>query len=130
MNLFVNLLIIGAGGFLGAIARYLLGGAAHALIPRETFPFGTLVVNVVGCLIIGALMYLFDERQLFGQRTLFFAVTGFLGALTTFSAFSYETMSLVDDHKWGLALLNVGASLFLCLGAVILGRAGARLLGI
>ncbi len=125
----INLFIVGAGGFLGAIARYLLGGAAQR-VSGGTFPLGTLAVNVLGCLLIGVLMYAIENRPLLDPRTRLFAVIGFLGAFTTFSAFGHETIALIRDGEWALALLNAGANLFLCLGAVILGRFAAKLAGI
>ena len=79
--------IIGSGGFLGALARYGLSGAVHSWIPFTTFPYGTVVVNLLGCFGIGALTGLAESRQMFGPEFRAFALIGLLGGFTTFSTF-------------------------------------------
>lgn len=111
-----EILGIGIGGFFGSIARYLLSG----WISRYTtlsFPFGTLAVNMVGSFILGLIMAL-SLRTLLVSDTLRIVVgVGFLGALTTFSTFSYETMRLIGERSWYLAVWNIGLNLFGCLVA-------------
>jgi CrcB protein len=122
----VKLLLVGVGGFFGAIARYGISG----LFARSAFPTGTLAVNVLGCLAIGNLMGLVVERQFFSPETRVLWMTGFLGALTTFSTFGYETIELVREGSGRLALLNVAASVVLGLGAVVLGWLLVRWTGV
>ncbi len=102
----VELLIIGIGGFLGAIARYGLSGLVHRWW-QIAFPTGTLVVNVLGCLVIGAFLALVEERQLFGERARLFVQIGLLGSFTTFSTFGFETLQLLRTREFVPATLNV-----------------------
>jgi len=120
-----RLLLIGVGGFLGSVARYLLSGIVQTLLRSETFPFGTLAVNVLGCFVVGLVSYLADSRGAFTADTRAFIVVGVLGGFTTFSAFGNETINLVRDAEPGLALTNVLAHMLVALGAVWAGRATA-----
>lgn len=100
---------IGSAGFLGAVSRYQIGEwiGRHT---RSAFPWGTLAVNLSGCLLLGFLITVLSER-LVRQPDLRAAVTvGFLGAYTTFSTFAHETLRLGEDGSSGLAVLNVAAS--------------------
>lgn len=117
----IKLLLIGAGGFVGSILRYLLSGAVQAASQSITFPYGTLVVNVIGCFLIGFFSELTEGRGLFQPETRAFLIVGILGGFTTFSTFGNETMNLLRDGEWALALLNVGAQVVLGLGGVWLG---------
>ena len=101
-----NCLIIGLGGFLGAIARYIVALWIGQRWGR-TFPLGTFVVNVSGSFLISLLMSLFTERFMVNPQLRLFLVIGFLGAYTTFSTFEYETGNLVKDGEWSMALANV-----------------------
>ena len=112
-------LLVATGGMIGAVARYWLSGVASTLSSR--FPYGTLLVNLVGCFIIGAFLTLAYERFNWSPDLRIFFVVGFLGAFTTFSAFSYETVSLLREGTYAYAVLNMAASLFGCLAATILG---------
>jgi CrcB protein len=116
-----KLLIIGAGGFIGSVLRYVISGLAQTLSQSIAFPYGTLAVNVVGCLCIGFISELADSRALMGGDTRLFLIVGILGGFTTFSAFGNETMNLIRDGEMALALMNVGAQVLLGLGAVWLG---------
>jgi len=104
-----KLLIIGLGGFLGAITRYWVALWIGEKWGR-TFPLGTFVVNVSGSFLIGLLMPIFTVKFLVNPQWRLFLVVGFLGAYTTFSTFEYETSALITDGEWFLALLNVVAS--------------------
>jgi len=104
-----NILIIGIGGFLGAVARY----AVAVWIGQKwgrSFPMGTFVINVSGSFLIGLLMVLFTERYLVNPQWRLLLVVGFLGAYTTFSTFEFETGSLIKDGEWMMAMLNVFGS--------------------
>lgn len=116
-----NLFLVGAGGFLGSISRYAVGGAVHRFLDNPWFPYGTATVNIVGCFIIGLLGGLLDSRQLFSPETRLFLMVGFLGGFTTFSSFGYETITLARDAQLLSAFWNVGLQIFLGLSAVWLG---------
>jgi len=119
----LKFLAVGAGGFLGAVSRYLLNGWMHRKFPGF-LPAGTLLVNVIGCLAIGVLMGLVIERRLGPEHELIrvLLITGFLGSLTTFSTFAYETVELIQEDQWRPAIVNVSSNLVLGLAAVWLGR--------
>lgn len=120
------ILLSGLGGFIGSAGRYLLGGWVHGLVPLTTFPIGTLVVNVSGCLVIGLLGGLVEARQLFGPDLRVFLFIGVLGGFTTFSSFAYETLALARDAEFARALLNIAAQMILGLSAAWLGFASVR----
>ncbi len=124
-----KLLLIGAGGFLGSILRYLMSGFAQSLSQSTVFPYGTLAVNMLGCLCIGFLSRLCTSSALIGADTQAFLVVGILGGFTTFSAFGNETMNLIREGEAALALLNVGAQVLLGLGAVWFGYTLAAAIG-
>lgn len=113
----LNLLIIGAGGFMGAILRYLTGIGVHRLLNTYAFPYGTLTVNVVGCTVIGLLAGLAASRGIMGPELRTFLFIGLLGGFTTFSTFGFETLMIADGGRLGLALVNVLANVGLGLGA-------------
>ncbi len=101
-----NYLIIGLGGFFGAVSRYIVAlwiGQRWGRI----FPLGTFVINISGSFLIGLLMSLFTEKFMVNPQIRLFLVIGFLGAFTTFSTFEYETGTLVKDGEWSIALANV-----------------------
>ena len=123
MNL-ESILFVGAGGFLGAIFRYLIIlGVDQIPVATSAFPYGTLAVNVAGCLIIGLMGGLASSHGLFvpGSGSRMFLSVGILGGFTTFSAFGYDTLMLARDGSFLLALGNVGLQVVLGLGAVWLG---------
>jgi CrcB protein len=118
---------IGLGGVLGANARYQVGiWAADRW--GTVFPWGTLIINVTGSLVLGFFLTLVTERFSGRPTTRLFVATGFLGAYTTFSTFGYETVRLLQDGDLLRALANVVASLTLGIAAVFLGIAAARAL--
>ncbi len=120
-----NVLIIGIGGFLGAIARY---GLALWIGQRwgSNFPLGTFVINVSGCFLIGLLMALFADRFLINPQWRLLLVVGFLGAYTTFSTFEYETGALLKDGEWFMAMLNITLSVVVGFVALKLGEIIAK----
>ena len=116
-------MLIGMGGFFGAILRYAVGGAIQGLSKSALFPIGTLGVNVIGCLLIGFLSYLVEYRSMLSVEIRVFLMIGLLGAFTTYSTFGNETFELMRESSYLPALINVGAHLLLGLTAVWLGRA-------
>ncbi len=117
-----NLIIIGLGGFCGAVLRYLISGGVQRWSQSVDFPYGTLAVNLLGCLIIGMLTRLDEFRSVLSPEMRFFIMIGLLGAFTTYSTFSNEAMNLINDRRIQLVLVYVGAHVVLGLGAVLLGR--------
>jgi CrcB protein len=113
---------VGLGGCIGSILRYLLSESVQGR-SAGVFPFGTLVVNVLGCFVAGALTGLFEGTMLPTPEARAFLFAGLLGGFTTFSAFGNETMLLARATGRGPALANVAAEVLLGLGAVWLGRA-------
>ena len=118
----LRLLIIGCGGFLGSVSRFLVGAFVQGRFGGAAFPWGTLAVNALGCLLIGAVSQLAEGRGLFGDYSRSFLVIGVLGGFTTFSAFGNETANLLRDGQLGLAALNAVAQVTLGLLCVFLGR--------
>ena len=119
-----NIVYIAAGGALGAILRYTITGAVFKLIPGP-FPWGTLVVNISGCLVIGAVWQLFEGFHISPNIRLFLMV-GALGAYTTFSTFGLETLNLIREGETGHALFYILASNVIGVAAVYAGLLIAR----
>jgi CrcB protein len=124
----LRVFLVGAGGFLGAVLRYLVGGWVHSVLDNAWFPYGTLVVNVAGCLLIGFLAGLAENRLVFGAETRLFLFIGILGGFTTFSSFAYETLSLARDAQNLAAAINVLAQVSLGLAGVWIGNTLSRLM--
>jgi len=122
----MNLVVIALGGAVGALARYGLSGAVHRFA-SPYFPWGTFVVNVAGCLVFGFIAGLTDERLTIDQTTRAFLLVGVLGAFTTFSTFSFETVELLRNGETAAALMNAGGQLLLGMvamfGGVLAGKA-------
>jgi fluoride exporter len=123
----MQLVLVGLGGFAGAVARWLVDGAVSDRNPTA-FPLGTLTVNLAGSFLIGLLFAWVIERDLLPPDVRAPVMIGFLGAFTTFSTLMLESWRLVEDGAWALALLNLGGSLALGLVAVLGGLAVGRLL--
>lgn len=107
------ILVVGIGGFLGAVARYKLGGLVLHLTVQERFPFSTFAVNVLGCLVVGVLAGLAERHQAFGPDARLFLFTGLLGGFTTFSAFGLEAVYLLRRGELATAALYAGGSVVL-----------------
>ncbi len=119
-------LIVGFGGFLGAVMRFGTGTVVTRLLPPISFPVGTLLVNWMGCLLIGLLLGIIDVRGSFTADARLFMMVGLLGGFTTFSAFSAETLLLWRDGSTVRAALNILAQV---VGGLALAWLGFRLGG-
>ena len=117
-----NIILVGIGGFIGSVLRYLASGYVQQSTKSIDFPYGTLAVNVIGCFIIGFLAQLVEERGVFTSEARSFVFVGVLGGFTTFSSFGNETLNLARDSQMMNAFANVGANVILGLFAVWLGR--------
>lgn len=113
------------GSAVGGGARYLVSLAALNAL-GSSFPWGTLLVNVVGSYLIGFVMNLSLETTLISPTMRLFLTTGIMGGFTTYSAFNYETLKLVSEGDWPRAALNVGVTWVACLAAGVLGVGSAR----
>lgn len=119
-------LLIFLGGGIGAALRYWMQGVVYGRTGAD-FPYGTLAVNVLGCLLIGFLMVSLEERFLAIPSLRLFLTIGILGGFTTFSSFSYETLTLVRDGEVVRAFANVGFTVISCLSATWAGMLIGRL---
>jgi fluoride exporter len=117
----LDFVLVGAGGAIGSMLRYLASGIVQRIGFWGSFPAGTLAVNLTGCIVLGLLGGLSDSRYLFGSSARLFVFIGVLGGFTTFSTFSYETLALIRAGEAAKAALNVSASLVLCLAGTWLG---------
>jgi CrcB protein len=107
-----KVLLIGLAGLVGTVGRYALSGVIARRF-GETFPAGTLVVNIVGCFLAGLLFYLLQERNLVTPMTRTVVMIGLLGGFTTFSSFGLQTFTLLRDGEFWFATLNIVGSNFL-----------------
>jgi CrcB protein len=122
----MKILIIGFGGFFGAIARFGVSKASVMLLGNR-IPYGTLVVNVLGSFLLGLIYTLSVEKLAVSENLRFFIAVGFLGAFTTFSTFSVETLHLIEDGSYIPAFAYLAGNLLLGLAAALLGFWLARL---
>lgn len=122
-----DFLAISLAAIVGANLRY----AISRLAVREfgpVFPYGTLVINVIGSFIVGLFVIWTTERVLVDPRWRLLVAVGFCGSFTTFSGYAFESMSLFERGQWGLMLANIFSNNLLCLGAALAGMAVARAL--
>lgn len=117
----LNIIYVGFGGFIGASLRYLISQYTPYLFGTK-LPYGTLIVNVIGGLLIGLIMELSLTTDAISPELRIFLTTGIMGGLTTFSTFSYETVNLFSNGSFILGTLNICLNLFLSLGGVLLGK--------
>jgi crcB protein len=116
----LQIIIAGLGGFIGSAARFWLSTVAYKFLGQD-FPYGTLLVNIVGSFFMGFLMAFFEERFTISPDLRIFLTIGILGGFTTFSAFSYETVSLLREGSYLTGTANVLYHLLNCLGATWFG---------
>ena len=121
-----EIMFIGIAGALGTLSRYGLSQVANR-VGGGGFPFGTLLVNVAGCFLIGYVMHIGLATDRIPAAWRLTITVGFLGGLTTFSSFSYETVRLMEDGAWLMAVGNIAGNVVLAVGATILGMGLGRL---
>lgn len=124
-----NLILVGLGGFLGAILRFSVSDLVQNWFRSVSFPSGTLVVNLLGCFVLGGLSHAAELRGLMSAEARAFMFIGLLGAFTTFSTFGNDTVSLIRKGEQVISLLNIGLHLGLGLTAVWLGQTLVSLVG-
>lgn len=122
-----KILAVGSGGFIGAVFRYLTSVAVQTQFPESKFPYGTVVANLLGCLLIGFLAGLFELKSWGNPEFRLFIFVGILGGFTTFSTFSHETFLLFENGKLWLSLINFGAQIVFGLAFVWIGYQLVRL---
>jgi fluoride exporter len=122
-----DFLAISAAAILGANLRYLLSRLAAKEF-GSIFPYGTLLINILGSFIVGFFIIWTSERVLLDPRWRLLVVVGFCGSFTTFSSYAFETVSYFEQGQWGLMLTNVLSNNLLCLGGALAGMALARAL--
>ena len=125
----MTILVVGIGGFIGAVARYLLSGMVQRLHGGAAV-VGTMTVNLLGCLLIGAAMGLVEDRPLLGPRVSPFPMVGLLGSFTTFSTFAYQTTEMIRGGQMASALSSATGNVLLGVAAVVLGRTLVKAVGI
>ncbi len=115
-----TILIVGSGGFIGSVMRYLVQIYVEKGM-SSTFPLGTFIANISGCFIIGVVFALSEKGNLINAEWRMFLGVGICGGFTTFSAFSYNNFNMIKEHSFSQLFLNVGGNLFLGILAVYLG---------
>ncbi len=114
--------MVGAGGFIGSALRFAISGVVHRVAGFSGFPYGTLVVNLIGCLAIGLLAGLAESRQVIGPELRVFLLIGVLGGFTTFSTFAYEGFELFRDGEFAKLLASATVHVVVGLFAVWIGH--------
>lgn len=122
-----NLFVVCLGGALGSGARYLVVTWATRAF-GTAFPYGTLIVNVVGSMLLGAIMTVAGDVTRMSPTLRLALSSGLMGGFTTYSSFNYETTRMAQSGAYGMAALNIGLTLVVCLLSGALGMAGARAL--
>lgn len=122
-----KIIIVGIGGFFGAIARYLISGWTNQLYQFKGFPLGTLFVNILGCLTLGILIGLAEYKHIITPQIKIFIMIGLLGSLTTFSTFGLETYNLLKNSEFFILLFTIVIHLIGGLIAIWAGQSFAKL---
>jgi CrcB protein len=127
--MFQRLLLIGVAGLAGTLCRYGLSGFVARRV-GETFPTGTLLVNVIGCFVAGVLLYTLNERFLISELVRTTLMIGFLGGFTTFSSFGVQTFTLMREGEMFFAVMNVLLSNVIGIASVWVGYSLAKVAGV
>ena len=119
----MNIVVIALGGAMGSVIRYLMMTSIQNRFNQfhQGFPLGTLAVNVLGSFLIGLLFIVIQQRFHSSELLRGFLIIGLLGGFTTFSAFSFETLHLLESGFWGKAFLNIISSIFFCIASAFAG---------
>ena len=123
----LDVLVISLGAIVGANARYFISRYAAQTL-GQVFPYGTLIINISGSLIVGFFVIWTSERVLIDPRWRLLVVVGFCGAFTTFSSYAFESMAYFEQGQWLLMLVNIFSNNLLCLAGALGGMALARVL--
>lgn len=123
---FGQIILVGLGGFIGSSLRFAMSGWVQRMFPYSQFPYGTMSVNVLGCLLIGYLGGVAEQRQTLEAGTRLFLLVGVLGGFTTFSTFAYESLALAQDSLYFKMMLNVVLQVVIGFSAAWLGLIVAR----
>ncbi len=122
----LKILLVGLGGFCGSISRYLVSLGIQRIISHTWLPYGTIMVNILGCLLIGVLGGFADMRQIISVETRLLLIVGFLGGFTTFSSFEFELFALARNSEFGAFVVNLALQLVAGFGAVWVGYSLAK----
>ena len=114
----INYILVSAGAAIGGAARYWLSSYVYKFFP-ENFPYGTLIVNIIGSFVLGIIIFVFDNRELLSPNLRIFLTIGLCGGFTTFSTFSLETVNLIRNSQYLFASINILSSVILCLLVII-----------
>ena len=123
----IKYLMVGIGGFLGAVARFWLDGFVSERL-GATFPYGTFIINCTGSFLIGLVITIFAERAHWNPNWRYLIAIGFIGAYTTFSTFEYETLQTIQSSEFLIGGLYVGLSVVIGFVSVWLGVVAGRLM--
>ena len=115
----INYLIVSLGAAIGGGLRYWFSGFVYKFLP-STFPYGTMIINVLGSFVLGIVMFYLNEKEMISHEVRLFLTVGFCGGFTTFSTFSYETINLLKDAQYMGAAINVVLSVVLSLIGIYL----------
>ncbi|MEJ2196178.1 MAG: fluoride efflux transporter CrcB [Ignavibacteriaceae bacterium] len=124
----LNYIYIGIGSAIGGMLRFWLSNSTYRVLPVN-FPYGTLIVNVIGSFILGMIVFYFNEKELLNAQLRIFLSVGFCGGFTTFSTFSLETMSLFRDAQYLYGFVNVFFNLVLCFLGIYIAFLISKLIG-
>ena len=119
--------LVAVGGAIGSVLRFSVATFAPRVF-GQAFPYGTLIVNVLGCFMIVVVMTIALQTTLIGTSFRIFLTTGVMGGFTTYSSFNYETLALANERQWVTAAMNLGFTVVTCLLAGILGQIVGRML--